>query len=158
MGFSFIGLAVALGIFAPTLLLAAFPPREVPTGGVRDARWPWVLAERLGQAGCIILTVFSGGRFSLAQRPLWLVLMLFCIAVYVTLWARYLFKGRALGRLYRPLYILPVPMAVFPVLAFGFAALWGGYALLGAAALVPGVGHIGNSLYIIKALGQNNPL
>ncbi len=39
------------------------------------------------------------------------------------------------------LWLIAIPLAVFPVLAFGFAALWGRSPLLGVAAVVLAIGH-----------------
>lgn len=152
MGFSVTGLIIALAIFLPSILLGIVAPKGMPAGGVKDAGGMIVLLERLGQIGCLALTVMAGSHFARSALSIWLVLMVLCIAGYYALWGRYLAKGRLLVWLYRPWGILPVPMAVLPVLAFSLAALWGRFLLLGIAAMVLAAGHIANSLHIYKEL------
>ncbi|MFA9380096.1 MAG: hypothetical protein ACERKO_03445 [Acetanaerobacterium sp.] len=140
MQFSWIGLWIAAAILLPNLLFVFFAPRNVPKG-LRDLHPAFTVLENGGRAAVFaILILFAGGGF--ASPDVWLALMCLCIAVYYALWLRYLRGKREFTCLFSPLWFIPVPMAVFPVLAFAFAAAWGRSLPLGIAVAVFGVGHL----------------
>lgn len=64
------------------------------------------------------------------------------LALYYALWVRYVAVGLAGAALYRPLWGLPVPMAVLPVLVFLLVAAWLNNAWIAVAALVLAAGHL----------------
>jgi hypothetical protein len=68
--------------------------------------------------------------------------MLGCIVTYYGLWFRYIGSGREFSSLWLPFLFIPIPLAVIPVCAFGFAALWGRSPWLGAATVILAIGHI----------------
>lgn len=152
MGFSIVGLLIALAVLAPNALLLAFPPE----GGIpkmTDAGIVFTVLERAGQVGCLALLAFSG------TAPLdgWLIGSVACILAYWALWARYVVRGRHFGDLYSRVWFMPVPMAVFPVLAFAFAALWLGSPWLAIAVLALAIGHLANSLHVARTLTADSP-
>ena len=141
MGFSLIGLAVVAAVFLPNLLLLPFPPRgERPVAP--PAPLVFRILERVGQAACVAVPLFSAAAFDAARIDVWFVLMLICIAGYELLWVRYLVGGRTYALLFGPVGVVPMPMALLPVLAFGFAAAWSHSIWIGAAAVVLAVGHL----------------
>lgn len=147
MGFSPLGLAVALAILLPNLLLIWFPPAE-PWPAVRV---PWLLTafERAGQALCLVVPAIT------VPGPLvwwWLVAVAAAIAGYYGSWVRYLVRGRSPRALYGPIGPVPVPMAILPVAAFLTAAAWLSNPWLAAAAVVLGVGHIPASVIIARVV------
>lgn len=135
---------IVAAILAPNILMIMLPPRNVPEG-IKDAGALFIVLERLGQAGCFILPVISRDYF-LRGPDVFFFLMAVFIAAYWALWVRYAF-GREFKLLFMTLFFIPVPMAVFPVMAFAFAALWGRSPWLGIAAAFLAVGHIVNSLH-----------
>jgi hypothetical protein len=145
VSFSWVGLAIGLAVLAPNLLLLRFPPRD----GMRRVPVPLGLTilERAGQAGCLALVAFP-----LGEHPWWLVGVTAAELAYLALWARYLLRGRTFALLYRRLGPLPVPMAVFPVLAFGLAAAWGASPWLAVATVVLAAGHIPASWLIARTV------
>ncbi|HYF76578.1 MAG TPA: hypothetical protein VD973_05580 [Symbiobacteriaceae bacterium] len=142
MGFSLIGTIIAVLMLLPSMIFfTKFPPRNVPAG-LKDAPMLYTMLERAGQAGCFGLLIFAGDALRLAgPRALWAVLMLICMVIYYSLWIRYVLKGQEFATLWRPVLFIPIPLAVFPVCAFGFAALWGRSLWLGAATVVLALGH-----------------
>ncbi|GAA3666093.1 hypothetical protein [Microbacterium marinilacus] len=137
MGFSAWGLAIGLAVLAPNLLLPLFPPRtSIPSSPVPRALG-WL--ERAGQALCLVVPALTA-----SGDPVWwwLIPMLAALAGYYALWARYLLGGRRGEDLYRPLGVLPVPMAILPVLVFLASAGWLGSAWIAAAAVVLAAGHV----------------
>lgn len=142
MGFCLDGFIFGLAILLPSALTFwLFPPRNTPEN-ILPPRVIFVVCERVGQVACIAVLTLSRGVFSFEERNVWFWLAAAFVLAYYAVWARYLAHGRDWHRLYAPLWFLAVPLAVFPVLAFGFASLWGGSPWLAAAALVLGFGQI----------------
>ncbi len=142
MGFSIIGAIIGASIILPSILFyAIFPPKNIPSAQVKQSKLFEAL-ERIGQMACLAILLFS--RESFVNRGInpALLLMAICIIIYYGLWARYMIMGQEYKLLWQPLIFIPVPMAVFPVLAFSFAALWGQSILLALAAAALAIGHI----------------
>lgn len=133
MAFSVLGLALGLAVLAPSLSLLAFKPAD----GLPDVRVPliFVVLERAGQLSCLALAMFTP-----LEVDGWLAAAGACLLAYYALWGRY-FAGRTAALLYAPLGPLPIPMAVFPVLTFMFAAVSGRSPWLAAAAGALAAGH-----------------
>lgn len=149
MGFSWIGLLITGVILLPNLLMIALPPKNT-SEQVKSAGALFTTIERVGQAVCFLLPVFSRGAIEAAGLSMWLILAAVCIAVYYGLWIRYAVK-REFRLLFVPLWWIPIPMAVFPVLAFAFIALWIQSVWLGIAAIILAVGHFTNSWAAYKS-------
>lgn len=145
MGFSLLGLVVALAVLAPNLLLLVAPPLEpLPT-----ARVPVVLTalERVGQSLCLVTpVVFVPNQL----HWWWLPAAVIALIGYYALWGRYL-RGRRGPTLFEPWRRIPVPMAILPVATFLAAAGWLGNGWLAAAAVVLAAGHIPTSALIARA-------
>ena len=149
MAFSWTGLILMLLLMLPSAaFFLLFPPKDIPEKTSRP-HTVWTVLEKAGQASCVILLVFTELRIAVS---VWLVLCLICLLVYYGLWLRYITKGRGYKWLWAPFLGIPVPMAVFPVAAFGFAAAWGQSIWLGIAAAVLAVGHIAVSLNSYKSV------
>lgn len=139
MEFDGAGLAIAIAVFTPSLLLLIFPPRPAlprPTS-------PTIFAvlERIGQGGCLVAPTFFSG--TAPRGPVGaLVVALFALAVYYALWVRYLARGRLGTLLFAPLGPCPVPMAVLPVVVFGGVAVWMLSPWVGVATAVLAAGHV----------------
>lgn len=151
MGFSIIGLRIAVFIFLPNLLFVLFPPKNVPAG-LKDAGIIFTVLERIGQAGCLVILIISEVNYQNANIDIWFILMALCIILYYSLWIRYVAKGHDFSLGFKPLLFLPIPMAVFPVFAFLFAALWGESIYLGTAVVLLAIGHFVNSWHTYKLI------
>lgn len=147
MGFSLAGAVVSLVILAPNALLIVFRPIDSPplTHPPRPLAW----LERGGQALCLVVPALTGREPGDAW---WLAVVIASIAVYLGLWARYLATGRRIGSLYAPLGPIPVPMALFPIAAFLFAAGWLGSWWIALAAVILAAGHIPLAAAVSRAL------
>lgn len=126
------------------LLILCLPPKNKPAAEP-DGKMVWVVLERAGQVGCIVALCTATG-FYYGKNQIWMSGMIACICIYYTLWGRYLVKRRDYAVLFMPFAGIPVPMAVFPIGAFLFAACWGESIWLGVATVLFGIGHIANSL------------
>lgn len=145
MEFSPLGLAVSLVVFAPTLLLVRFAPK----GAQPSARIPWPItwAERAGQVSCIAVPAFTGSAGGGWPS---LIVMIAALIGYYALWIRYLTGGRSWALLYQPVWGIPVPMAILPVVYFFAAAAWLGSWWIACAALLLAFGHIPAALLIAR--------
>lgn len=144
MGFSTTGLLIVAIILSPNLIFAFFAPKNIPQG-IKDAGLLFTVMERIGQAGCMGLVVISKDNFEAASIDVWFYLMVICIVVYYCLWIQYFVQGREFYLLFKPLWFIPIPMAIFPVLAFSFAAIWGKSIWIGISVVLLAVGHFANS-------------
>jgi hypothetical protein len=144
MGFSSMGLAIVSLIFAPNLLYVKYPPKDIPKG-LKDVNMFFTLLERVGQTAFFIILVLSKNNYKNTKANIWFILMVISIIVYYALWIRYVIKGKYFSLLFKPIWIIPIPMAIFPVLAFGFAALLGKSVYLGITVIIFAIGHFVNS-------------
>lgn len=144
MGFSLIGTLIAISVFAPNFLMIMFPPKNVPDH-LKSEEMIYTILERIGQVGCIGILVISKDNFQNLKFSIWVVLIVLSIAAYYCLWIRYVVMGRKYILLWEPLMGIPIPMAVFPVCTFGFAAIWGNSIWLGIAVVCFSIGHFVNS-------------
>ncbi len=155
MTFSIAGAVVSLVVLLPNLLLVVFPPRDDLRP--QDAGMVATILERAGQVGCLVLPFLVGGPGTWSW---WLVPVVVAIGAYLALWGRYLVERRT-ASLYRPLgrawFALPIPMAVFPALAFLSAAGWLGSVYVGAATLVLAAGHLPNSWAAWRSVEKSVP-
>lgn len=146
MGFSTLGLIVSLAVLAPNLLLVLFPPRTPlpPSHVPRPLGW----IERAGQVVCMVVPAITAP----GELVEWWAIPAFTgLAGYYALWARYLSTGRDGATLYRPWWVVPVPMAILPVVVFLSTAAWLSNPWIALAAVVLAVGHIPASAIIARA-------
>lgn len=147
VSFSPFGLAVSLAVLAPNLLMIAFPPRD-PAPSVL-VPWPLTWLERAGQALCLVVPAITAAG---ELRWWWLAPAAVALATYYGLWGRYIASGREFATLYRPLWMVPVPMAILPVVVFLSAAVWLSNGWIAAAAVVLAAGHVPASALIARAI------
>jgi hypothetical protein len=103
----------------------------------------------------MLLLVISETNFEETNINIWFFLMIVCISFYYFLWIRYFVQGRTYSTAFKPLGYIPIPMAIFPVLAFGFAAIWGKSIWLGLSVIILAFGHITNSWIIYQYTKHN---
>lgn len=142
-----LGLAVALAVLAPSLLMIG----AASHGGERSARMPPLLVwlERAGQGLCVVVPVMT------EPGPLrwgWSGLLAAALAGYYALWVRYLAAGRARAALYQALWRIPVPLAILPVVVFLAAAAWLSNPWIAASAAVLAAGHVPASVIVSRSI------
>jgi hypothetical protein len=139
------GWILSLLVLAPNLLMIAFPPVQVPPPDREPSTRFGVLTgvfERVGQVGCFALPLLYRADTRDPHTLLALEFMLAALLIYWTGWARYFTRGRQFVLLFQPLWGLPLPMAVTPIIYF-FAASFALHSwFLLAAACALGVGHL----------------
>jgi len=146
MGFSGLGLALSLAVFAPNLLLLRFPPRP-PIGHV-EVPTVFVILERAGQALCVTVPAITVGT---SMHWWWLIPVSVLVLGYWGLWVRFLAAGRPLEALFGPVLGVPVPMALLPVATFLAGAVWLANPWVAIAAVVLAVGHIPSSVITARS-------
>lgn len=151
MSFSVAGLLVGLAILLPSLLLLAFRARGTPRLPAESL--VLTMLERGGQVGCLVLATITS---DVLGSWWWGAAVIVCVLAYYGLWIRFFSTGRPFLALYAPLGPIPVPMAIFPVLAFLCCAAWLSNWWLAAAAVVLAFAHITASLRIAHALRDSD--
>ncbi len=151
-----LGWAVPVAVLLPNALWlvlpsAAAPPARPPTTPPSWARRGEPV-EWVGRAAVFIIPVFC--RFSLGSTAgmLALAAMLLSLAFYYTGWARYFTRGRTPVLLFKPLFGVPLPLAVSPVVYFLAASVALRSVPLAVSAVAFGVAHVAISLFEYRRL------
>lgn len=136
--FSWIGLIIVALSLLPSILMAFLPPvNSIETKG----NVVLTVFETLGRIAVIAILLFSKKSFN-RNIDIWFVLMCIFGLLYYVGWLRYFCFGRTFDLLYKPLWFIPVPLAIFPIMAFAFAAIWGRNIPLVFAVIIMAIGHI----------------
>ena len=135
------GWLIPLLVLLPNVLLVRFPPTEKPAEVSGVHRWLAVL-ERLGQAGVFVIPCFYRLRIQGAMAAVSLVVMALALVCYYLGWLRYVRRGQRYALLFAPLWGIPLPMAVMPVIYFGAATALVWSWPLAVATLVFATGHL----------------
>lgn len=143
LGFSWVGAAFLVALFVPNIAWAtkAKPSGYSAAGESRALAW----LERIGQ----VATTASALVFAdTSLRPwtpwsLWLVAAVVLVIAYEAGWIRYFRSRRTTADFYRPLWGIPVPLALLPCAAFVLLGVYGMLLPLIASALVLSIGHVG---------------
>jgi hypothetical protein len=142
-GFSSLGAAYLGMLFIPNLLWARLRGRQAAPVSPKESPSLLVL-ERFGQVATTIAVLFAPVRES--PRNLRLACLgasLLTMVFYEFSWLRYFRSERTDARLYRSLGPVPLPLAILPVMGFLLLAIYEVHAVLVAAVIVLGVGHVG---------------
>lgn len=120
-GFSWPALGVFLLVMLPNFIYLRFPPVNR-----REQKEIFILnlLEQGSRALFPLLTVLLVSNQPIRWINPYLFLMLIMLLLYYVCWARYFTKGREYRLLSDSLWLIPIPMALFPVLFFIFEALW----------------------------------
>jgi len=140
-----LGWMVPVAVLLPNIVWAVLPagaspatPKPVPPHWVR-----WVeVVEWVGRMAVLVLPVFSQFRLGTAASVLAGEVMFLALAFYYTGWARYFTRGRTAVLLYKPLFGVPLPMAVSPAVYFLAASAPLRSVPLAVAAVVFGAAHV----------------
>jgi hypothetical protein len=142
------GWIVTALVLLPNLFYVLFPPAgKMGKAPEKPRRLDFVMTalERIGQASCFLLPFFGSFHFGGKIAPAALIFGAFCLFVYYVCWTRYFLGGRRIRLLYAPLFFIPLPMAVFPILLFATSGFFLGQSFLFASSAVLAAGHLYNS-------------
>ena len=135
------GWLIPLLVLLPNVLMVRFPPTERPGDASGVNRWLQAL-ERLGQAGVFVIPCFYRIRIQDTMAVVSLAALALALVAYYLGWLRYMRQGRRYALLFAPLWGIPLPMAVMPVIYFGAAAVLVRSWPLAAATGVFAIGHL----------------
>ena len=123
LSFSWVGLVVFALPMLITVAYAVFPPAGKTEQGAAIPHWIEIVEQisRIAYLAAITLWV---SREPIKFRSVWLWLAALFLILYYAVWIRYFVGGREIALLNRAFLLVPMPLAVFPVLYFLCAAVW----------------------------------
>ncbi|MBP2643850.1 MAG: putative rane protein [Firmicutes bacterium] len=139
--FNWISLFIPIVVLAPNLLWLLFPPINISVQEVKEPLFLTIL-ENLGRLGVTVIPLFYKIVLVDSMSYVVLIIMLLLLAIYYYGWFRFYICGRNHIFLFLPLWRIPIPMAVSPVLYFVLAAKLLQSIPMLFAALLLAIGHI----------------
>lgn len=123
LSFSWVGLVVFTLPMLINIVYAVFPPAGNAEQGEPVPHWIEIVEQvsRIAYLAAITLLV---SRKPLRVESVWLWLAVLFLILYYAVWIRYFAGGREVTLLNRTFLLVPMPLAVFPVLYFLCAAVW----------------------------------
>ncbi|GMB01841.1 hypothetical protein [Pelosinus sp. IPA-1] len=114
-------LIIPIIILIPNLLWLLFPPINIP---LQEDNEPVILTvfENIGRFGVTIIPLFYPITMNNISNRFYIIAMLLLLTVYYAGWFRFFQKGRNHMLLFLPLWHIPIPMAITPILYFFLAA------------------------------------
>lgn len=140
---NFFSLIIPVVLLVPNMLFFILKPRNVlPKKENSNKEKVFTIFERIGQAGIFTLPIFYKINISSPQYKATLIAMVFSLLVYYGCWLRFFMKQRDYSLLFKPLWILPIPMAVLPILYMFLGSIILNSKLLLLATLLLSIGHL----------------
>ncbi|WP_187377827.1 hypothetical protein [Paenibacillus senegalimassiliensis] len=151
--FHVISLIIPAVVLLPNFLFWAWPPEGMPSSvQAVQVHLGLKVAEGAGRVGVMVVPLFYGIHMNQSLASLALVIMIIAMLLYSVGWVRYLRQGRRYYWLFAPLWGIPVPMAIMPVLYFLASSLLLESIPMLVSAIILGIGHIPSSLQIYRNL------
>lgn len=145
LSFSWVGLVVFALPMLINVAYAIFPPTG-DVGQVKNVtKWVEVI-ENISRIAYLVLMTFWVNKDAPHYLNVWLVLAAIFLILYYVVWIRYFIGKRDVALLAKPFLFVPIPLAVFPVLYYLFAAIWVGNYPAAIVMLIFGAAHITVSL------------
>ena len=123
LSFSLAGLIVFTLPMFINIAYAVFPPAETDAAPGKVTRWVEVVEQGSRIAYFLAVTLLASQR-GVDRHSAWLLLAAVFLALYYAVWIRYFASGRDPALLGKAFLFVPLPLVVFPVLYYLFAALW----------------------------------
>lgn len=139
----FLSIIIPLALLIPNILFFILKPTNVPVEK-EDISMKKILTifERAGQAAIIILPIFYEISVNNFINKLSLFIMGLSLLIYYGCWMRFFIFKRNYSLLFKPLWIIPIPMAVFPILYIIFASVVLNSEWLLLATFILSIGHL----------------
>ena len=136
LSFSWVGLVVFALPMLINVIYAIFPPTG-DVGQVKNVtKWVEVI-ENVSRIAYLILMTFLVNKDAPYYLNVWLVLAAIFLILYYVVWIRYFIGKRDVAFLF-----VPIPLAIFPVLYYLFAAIWVGNYPAAIVMIIFGAAHI----------------
>lgn len=123
VGFSWIGIIIFVLPMLINIIYAIIPPVNAPQEPARVNK----IIEFVEQATRILYMLaicFLVSQKKIDYGSLWLYMGIVFLVLYYMVWMRYFLGGRDVVLLSKSFCLIPMPLAVFPVLYFLCAAIW----------------------------------
>ncbi len=141
LSFSWVGLVVFAMPMLINVIYAIFPPTG-DVGQVKNVtKWVEVI-ENVSRIAYLILMTFLVNKDAPYYLNVWLVLAAIFLILYYVVWIRYFIGERDVALLAKPFLFVPIPLAIFPVLYYLFAAIWVGNYPAAIVMIIFGAAHI----------------
>ena len=141
LSFSWVGLVVFALPMLINVIYAIFPPTG-DVGQVKNVtKWVEVI-ENVSRIAYLILMTFLVNKDAPYYLNVWLVLAAIFLILYYVVWIRYFIGERNVALLAKPFLFVPIPLAIFPVLYYLFAAIWVGNYPAAIVMIIFGAAHI----------------
>lgn len=149
-GFSYVGLIYLLMLFIPNMIWAKNPPEGYTT---EDENKVLAIIERIGEVLCTCCSlIFTEFNIRETAWTVWLGLSFVFMILYEIYWVQYFKSGKKLEDFYKPMFVMKVPGATLPVIAFFLLGIYGTNIFMIISSLILGVGHIGIHMQHYKKL------
>jgi hypothetical protein len=135
------GLLVIILLLLPNIIYFIFPPKKIPEN-LRPIQGVFSLLEKMGRIICFVLPIIFGKMISLQKLSYVVILMGLCLFIYYICWTFYFVNGREYYYLFKPLGMIPIPMAIFPLLYFILLGVWLESPVFLISVLLFSIGHI----------------
>lgn len=139
-GFSYIGLIIFILPMLINIVYFILPP----INGEQEQENNNKFLEMIEQGSRVIFAVLICiliNNTQLNYRSCLLYLSILFLILYYIVWIRYFINGRDVKMLGKRFFFVPMPLAVFPVLYFLFAALWMKNYIAALIMIVFGIAH-----------------
>lgn len=123
VSFTWIGLVIFALPMLINIAYVVFPPAGNTEPAAAVPRW-LELVEQFSRIAYLFAVTLLVSRDRLSFRSGWLYLAALFLLLYYAVWIRYFAGGRAIALLNRSFLLVPMPLAVFPVLYYLCAAIW----------------------------------
>lgn len=122
-GISWMGILIFILPMIINLIYTFFPPVNAPA---EPAKVNKVIefVEQLTRMLYLFAICFLVSERKIDYTSIWLYLEIIFLILYYIVWIRYFIGGRDTDLLSKSFCLIPMPLAIFPVLYFICAALW----------------------------------
>lgn len=123
LSFSWIGPVVFALPMLINIAYVIFPPAEKASRSESAAQWIEIV-EQVSRIAYLLAITFLVSQNKPTAHSIWFCLAVCFLILYYAVWLRYFIGGRAVALLNKSFLLVPMPLAVFPVLYFLFAGIW----------------------------------
>lgn len=123
VAFSWAGLVIFALPMLINIAYAVFPPNGKAEQTAAIPHWIEMI-EQVSRIAYLLAITLLVSREPIRPQGVWFWCAVLFLVLYYVVWIRYFAGGRDIALLNRPFLLVPMPLAVFPVLYFLCAALW----------------------------------
>ena len=138
----YLSMVIPVAILIPNLLFLIKKPTNVPQKKVETSDKILNICEKMGQIGIFTVPLFYKIRITNIENKIIFMLMVLSLVIYYGVWLRYFVNGSNYVLLFKPIWIIPIPLAISPIVYMLFASRILNSNLLLIATILFGIGHI----------------